>query len=949
MVYARAVCCLGLALCLYAQGSAGILDEREFEISQDYSFSEQNHPRIAIGTEGRFAVVWTDYGSSQGDIMCRLYDSGATAVGDNFVLNDDAGQAWQVDPDISSDWLGRYVVVWTDYRNGSFPFDPDIYYQRLDSTGFLGANVNVTIETPDSSHQSPAVAATGSGTTVVSWSDLRNYTWDIFRQQIDGDGNLDGVNGKVNDITTGAQHEPDIALAADRWSVVVWYDNHGGHDDIYLQKFDTAGNPVGTNIRINDDNGTSVQKFPSVAIGGNGTIFVVWMDWRNGLYPADPDIYCQRLDSDLNRLGANLKVNLDGTQSAQRGAQVATDRMGNACIVWADSSTGDWQVMGQMFDYTGLRRGSAFVVNETSSGRQLHPSVAMDGYHLYLVWADSRAGNFDIYGRVIQYNDPGLVAEPSRIDASKDISDPNPSPVTMSITNAGYGELTYRAYADCSWLSVTNDSGMTPADISISFDAAGLGYGIHQGGVVLVDCDNGDSSAYIPVLLTITGPEIDVSPDSLNFKALAEIGAPSTQNILVTNSGSGSLQGDLSVTADWIVLDKQTFGDSTWIQVGCDIDRVTLGDYTGYIVFEDSAALNSPESLKVFLRYETGKPYLAAIPENPSLVLPRHYVYSDSIQIMNLGSSAVSWQASTEASWLTLTAFNGQDNDYLVYTVTTDGLNDGSYSDSFVVADSNAFNNPLIVPIDLEVEVGDTLVVWPAQVARGESVQIPIYLHAHHDIVGGALGFIYDKSMLTVDSIGAPVGSPIIDSVVSVCDYAAGRFTINLQADTTAGIIFADRYHLGDIYATANDSLEGSLMIDAAPEADSFNLLLENDITIRPAAVPGEVTITAPLDVPFEDPAIPNEYSLEQNVPNPFNAATTISFTVKRAGWVRLEIFNILGQHIAVPVDEYLAAGEHLYNWDGRSDSGREMASGIYFYRLSAGPFCAVRKMVFLK
>jgi len=83
---------------------------------------------------------------------------------------------------------------------------------------------------------------------------------------------------------------------------------------------------------------------------------------------------------------------------------------------------------------------------------------------------------------------------------------------------------------------------------------------------------------------------------------------------------------------------------------------------------------------------------------------------------------------------------------------------------------------------------------------------------------------------------------------------------------------------------------------------------------------------------------------LQQNRPNPFNPTTDISFALPEASVVRLEIYNVMGQKVSVLVDGRLPAGTHTFTWDGSS-----VASGIYFYRLQAGPVVETRKMVLLK
>ncbi len=88
---------------------------------------------------------------------------------------------------------------------------------------------------------------------------------------------------------------------------------------------------------------------------------------------------------------------------------------------------------------------------------------------------------------------------------------------------------------------------------------------------------------------------------------------------------------------------------------------------------------------------------------------------------------------------------------------------------------------------------------------------------------------------------------------------------------------------------------------------------------------------------------------LDQNYPNPFNPQTTIAFSVKDRVRVRLAVFSVAGERVRTLADEELPAGAHTRVWDGRNDAGQAVASGIYFYRLTAGDFVQTKKMVLLK
>ena len=94
---------------------------------------------------------------------------------------------------------------------------------------------------------------------------------------------------------------------------------------------------------------------------------------------------------------------------------------------------------------------------------------------------------------------------------------------------------------------------------------------------------------------------------------------------------------------------------------------------------------------------------------------------------------------------------------------------------------------------------------------------------------------------------------------------------------------------------------------------------------------------------------LPKNVKLRQNYPNPFNPTTEIRFSIAEPGEVELSVFNIMGQKVRQLVDRHMPAGEFVATWDGRSDNGLAVASGIYFYRLSVDDFTETKKMIMLK
>jgi hypothetical protein len=103
---------------------------------------------------------------------------------------------------------------------------------------------------------------------------------------------------------------------------------------------------------------------------------------------------------------------------------------------------------------------------------------------------------------------------------------------------------------------------------------------------------------------------------------------------------------------------------------------------------------------------------------------------------------------------------------------------------------------------------------------------------------------------------------------------------------------------------------------------------------------------------------VPQAYALAQNYPNPFNPLTTITFEIPESEiddadgkkvLTRLSIFDMRGRLVRILLEEEFEAGRYQITWDGKNGEGREVSSGIYFYRITSGSFSSTRKMTLMK
>ncbi len=136
-----------------------------------------------------------------------------------------------------------------------------------------------------------------------------------------------------------------------------------------------------------------------------------------------------------------------------------------------------------------------------------------------------------------------------------------------------------------------------------------------------------------------------------------------------------------------------------------------------------------------------------------------------------------------------------------------------------------------------------------------------------------------------------------------------------------------------------------ALSADTATAYAASLLLWSTDIINTSVYKP----IVVSVDLPPGDTDIPAALDLSQNFPNPFNADTEISFELPSTNHVIITVFNIMGQRIRTLTEREYGIGYHKIRWDGKDDIGNLVSSGIYIYRIRAGNFSEVRKMILLR
>ncbi len=145
-------------------------------------------------------------------------------------------------------------------------------------------------------------------------------------------------------------------------------------------------------------------------------------------------------------------------------------------------------------------------------------------------------------------------------------------------------------------------------------------------------------------------------------------------------------------------------------------------------------------------------------------------------------------------------------------------------------------------------------------------------------------------------------------------------------------------YFAGDPYIDedrwASDPDAAARIIPLIEDGEAFRGLLEINLDVD--------TTTA---VPGDDHGLPTATTLLQNYPNPFNPMTTLRYQLRVAAAVNLDVFTADGRFVQTLVSEHQSTGYHSVRWTGRDSAGREVPSGVYLARLTAGSLVETRKL----
>lgn len=386
----------------------------DIQVSELFSSNWPKQPTVAVDSGGNAFVAWNDY-----DIYVQwLSTNGSKAWPNNVRITSGTSSCWN--PSIAVGTSGQAVVTWDTWNS--------IYAQKIDQYGNKTWTNSIRVQRNQhlTDRGSSSVAVDEQGHILIAWWERGNS--DIYTQKLGTDGLwLWGADVRTNAGSgTAIQRGNVVVTALDNSFFVVWHDSRNGKADLYVQRLASNGTQLWeSDVRVNGVLGAVHEEMNYTAFGAaldaNGYLVVVWGDARTDT----GDIYAQRIDANGNRQWINdVRINSEVGSNGQSGPDVATDKTGNAIVVWRDFRNGNWDIYAQKIDGNANKLWTLDVgVNDASDAIQSSPSVAVDSTgNTIIAWDDRRNKpyNSDIYAQMLSPNGARLWTSDVKVNGDSD-------------------------------------------------------------------------------------------------------------------------------------------------------------------------------------------------------------------------------------------------------------------------------------------------------------------------------------------------------------------------------------------------------------------------------------------------------------------------------------------------------------------------------------------------
>lgn len=897
------------------------LDERDRDLS------------ITSDGKGGAIIVWDSGGRIRAQ---RVNGNGDIQWPTNGVTVVDA-EGPPPRPQVISDGDGGAIIAWA--ARHQLP-DTDIFAQRLNANGVtIWQEYGVSICAIFGSQYGPRLISDGSGGAIIVWEDQRSDEGDIRAQRVVAAGHVSWMKGGVRVCTaSNAQYSPKLTPDGSDGAIITWRDERRGtgEEDIYTQQIDSDGNVQWDENGIPISTTPGLKSPPDIVADGSGGAVICWIDNRD-FTGSGERICAQRVNTYGHKIWLDDGKLICSAPFRRINVHMTDDCSGGAILAWDDIRAGDYtDVYAQQTNRDG-ELGIVIFLRIKMTGPDANqinvlPKNHFFAYDIYVIFdqrvdpATVNANSFIVMGSQTGLHAGTFSSEKEmlfRFDCDEDFAVGETVTVTLTtgirsvISSFGLEE----PYIFSFMIEATKGTGMYS-------EAGGSPYyvGDEIGNVVTADFDN-------DCVLDLAIP-CGLRNDIVVYKRKAD----GTYRVMSKSFWTGGKPGSLAV-GDFNRDGKIDLVVCIWNQ-----DMTTPG-FVSILIGNGDCTFKSPVTYQVGIGPNSVQSGDFNGDGNPDLAVNSHF--DNNVSVL-LGNGDGTFQA------------------HVTYSV------DG-YPRALTIGDFNLDNK-----LDIAMASGDNTSTEPG-CGPGQGTMLlgngdgtftnrktfdPGEGPFHMAIGDFNEDYILDFVIANEDGDGG-THSEVISVLLGNGDGTFGQRTefraYEEPRAVTVGDFFKDG-HLDIAVATFNRNIVSVLLgVGNGNFSQPYHFETgdgPNSIVSGDFDGDGSLDFTTSnyrsenITILLEPPGltcIPEVYDLSQNYPNPFNPGTIMHYQIPENGHVIVKIFNLLGPEIKTLVNEHQRRGHYFIHWDGRDNSGMQVQSGVYLYRIQTKSFVSTKKMTVLR
>ncbi len=780
--------------------------------------------------------------------------------------------------------------------------------------------VNLPICTAALNQESPRLISDGVGGVFIVWKDDRDdsvsYDYDIYARRVDASGAAQWpADGVAICAEISSQSSPEPVSDGAGGAIITWQDERSGDCNVYAQRVDEEGSAQWTADGVAICTAAAHQLTPQVISDGAGGVIIAWYDGRGDSY----DIYAQRADAEGSAQWTADGVAICTAAANQSTPHVVSDGSGGAIIAWYDRRSDSRDVYAQRVDASGAVQWAVDgVIVATATDDQARVRLVSDGSGgAIITWQDERGGTDadDIYAQ--------------RVNASG----------SEQWTSGGVAICTAASVQDSPELASDGAGGaiITWHDERSEWLGDIYAQHVNHWGAVQWAADG---------VAVCTAAHSQGAPDLVSDGAGGAViawvddrnGAAGNKDLYAQRvDASGAVQwiadGVAFCTADrdqrypQLVTDGAGGAIVAWedrrngIGVGnLDIyaQRVERNGYLGYPSASIAAVDDRPNDQGGVAVIDWSASYLD---EYPNEVVTYYSIWmrrteesralrilSESLDVLD-ERTALSLEgvgAMSRFGWAPVDTVNAYYLDEYALHVPTYG-------------DSTESGLPLTEYMVI-AHTASQWVFWESGVASGYSVD--------NLAPGPPLGLVAQAAQIDVQLDWSPSGVQDED-----------LYYYNVYRSDAPGVV--------PDATTFAGATPDTFYVDHGPgEGTWYYVVAAEDVHGNEGPPSDEADAEILTGVEDPDPGLPLAFALRRNRPNPFTGLTSIAYDVPDGGGhVTIDVFDVSGRHVRVLIAGHVSPGRRFVSWDGSDGSGRKVASGVYYCRMTAGMYEETMKM----